>query len=252
MGRKAQEVTHFAKQVMDECVRLQKQSGMTIKEFAKACGFGEVYWYTRANYSLPLNLSDLERISEVTGVPIGDIVMDSKRHAVEAAERKAQAGGYGLAAYDAAGKEAAETIEADNADYSKLIDEYNKLVDEYNSLSDDYDTATETIDKADGMKADIKKMEATRDNLQAQIESLTGQVDNAKRTSASDGVWQVGKDIDAGTYRANNSVTDRCYWEISVGDDIVQNDIPGGGYPQVTVSDGQQFKLQNCGTFTKQ
>ncbi|MFR1605768.1 MAG: hypothetical protein ACLSUZ_04855 [Bifidobacterium pseudocatenulatum] len=87
--------------------------------------------------------------------------------------------------------------------------------------------------------------------MQAQIESLTGQVDNAKRTSASM-AWQVGKDIDAGTYRANNSVTDRCYWEISVGDDIVQNDIPGGGYPQVTVSDGQQFKLQNCGTFTKQ
>lgn len=112
MGRKAQEVTHFAKQVMDECVRLQKQSGMTIKEFAKACGFGEVYWYTRANYSLPLNLSDLERISEVTGVSIGDIVMDSKRHAVEAAERKAQAGGYGLAAYNAQGKQEAIDGEA--------------------------------------------------------------------------------------------------------------------------------------------
>ena len=81
MGRKAQEVTHFAKQVMDECVRLQKQSGMTIKEFAKACGFGEVYWYTRANYSLPLNLSDLERISEVTGVSIGDIVTASVKEA---------------------------------------------------------------------------------------------------------------------------------------------------------------------------
>ena len=111
MGRKAQEVTHFAKQVMDECVRLQKQSGMTIKEFAKACGFGEVYWYTRANYSLPLNLSDLERISEVTGVSIGDIVMDSKRHAVEAAERKARAG-YGLAAYETAGKQEAINGEA--------------------------------------------------------------------------------------------------------------------------------------------
>lgn len=159
---------------------------------------------------------------------------------------------YAASVHSSAVKEAAETIEADNADYSKLIDEYNKLVDKYNSLSDDYDTATKTIDKADGMKADIKKMEGTRDNLQAQIESLTGRVDNAKRTSASDGVWQVGKDIDAGTYRANNSVTDRCYWEVSVGDDIVQNDMPGGGYPQVTVSDGQQLKLQNCGTFTKQ
>lgn len=111
MGRKAQEVTQFAKQVMDECARLQKSSGMTIKEFAKACGFGEVYWYTRANYSLPLNLSDLERISEVTGVSVGDIVMDSQKHAIEAAEAKARAG-YGLAAYDAVGKQEAINGEA--------------------------------------------------------------------------------------------------------------------------------------------
>lgn len=111
MGRKAQEVTHFAKQVMDECVRLQKKSGMTIKEFAKACGFGEVYWYTRANYSLPLNLSDLERISEVTGVSPGDIVIDSQRHAIEETEAKARVG-LALAAYDAPGKQEAINGEA--------------------------------------------------------------------------------------------------------------------------------------------
>ena len=112
MGSKPNEMTPLAMQVMRECVRLQKKSGMTVEEFAKACGFGEVYWYTRANYSLPLNLSDLERISEVTGVSIGDIVMDSKRHAVEAAERKAQTGGYGLAAYNDAGKQEAINGEA--------------------------------------------------------------------------------------------------------------------------------------------
>lgn len=109
---KANEVTTFAKQVMRECVRLQKASGMTVKDFAKACGFGEDYWYKRQNFTRPLNLSDLERISEVTGVSIGDIVMDSKRHAVEAAERKAQAGGYGLAAYNTAGKQEAINGEA--------------------------------------------------------------------------------------------------------------------------------------------
>ena len=112
MGMKANEVTQFAKQVMRECVRLQKNSGMTIKEFAKACGFGEDYWYKRQNFTRPLNLSDLERISEVTGVSVGDIVMDSQRHAIEAAERKARAGGYGLAAYDAAGKQEAINGEA--------------------------------------------------------------------------------------------------------------------------------------------
>lgn len=112
MGMKANEVTTFAKRVMRECVRLQKQSGMTIKEFTKACGFGEDYWYKRQNFTRPLNLSDLERISEVTGVPIGDIVMDSKRHAIEEAEAKARSGGYGLAAYNAAGKQEAIDGEA--------------------------------------------------------------------------------------------------------------------------------------------
>ena len=68
-------------------------------------------------------------------------------------------------------------------------------------------------------------------------------------------MWQVGRDIDAGTYRATTEVGSRCYWSITVSgdsDNILQNDIPGGGYPQVTVSDGQQLKLMNCGTFTKQ
>ncbi len=75
-----------------------------------------------------------------------------------------------------------------------------------------------------------------------------------KRSPTSDGVWQVGKDIDAGTYRATSEVGSHCYWSVTVSgsDDIVQNDIPGGGYPQVSVSDGQQLKLQNCGTFAKQ
>ena len=38
--------------------------------------------------------------------------MNSQRHAVEAAERKAQAGGYGLAAYNAQGKQEAINGEA--------------------------------------------------------------------------------------------------------------------------------------------
>lgn len=76
----------------------------------------------------------------------------------------------------------------------------------------------------------------------------------AKKNSISDGVWQVGKDIDAGTYRATSQVGSDCYWEISTdnGDNIVQNDFPGGGYPEVTVGNGQQLKISSCGTMTKQ
>ena len=108
-----------------------------------------------------------------------------------------------------------------------------------------YNDAVDTVDEAKKLKSDITTLEAQRDALKTEV----GQ---AKRTTVSDGVWQVGRDIDAGTYRASDSVTDRCYWEISSGGNILQNDMPGGGYPQLTVSDGQQLKVQGCGTFTKQ
>ena len=39
MGSKANEMTPLASQIMRECIRLQKASGMTVADFAKACGF---------------------------------------------------------------------------------------------------------------------------------------------------------------------------------------------------------------------
>lgn len=161
----------------------------------------------------------------------------------------------------AAVKQVAKSMAADKKDYSKLIKDYNNLVDEYNGIADEYNDAKDAIAEADNVKSGIKDLNAQHDDLQkkvdakkAELQSLTGQVDQAKKNSISDGVWQVGKDIDAGTYRATSEVGSHCYWSVTVSgsDDIVQNDIPGGGYPQVTVSDGQQLKLQDCGTFAKQ
>lgn len=161
----------------------------------------------------------------------------------------------------AAVKQVAKSMAADKKDYAKLIKEYNELVDEYNGIADEYNDAKDAIAEADNVKSGIKDLNAQHDDLQkkvdakkAELQSLTGQVDQAKKNSISDGVWQVGKDIDAGTYRATSEVGSHCYWSVTVSgsDDIVQNDIPGGGYPQVSVSDGQQLKLQDCGTFAKQ
>lgn len=169
--------------------------------------------------------------------------------------------GYVGGTKSAATKEVAQSMAADNKDYEKLIKKYNSLVDEYNGVADDYNDAKDAIAEADNVKSGIKDLNSQHDELQkkvdakkAELQSLTGQVDQAKKNSISDGVWQVGKDIDAGTYRATSEVGSHCYWSVTVSgsDDIVQNDIPGGGYPQVTVSDGQQLKLQDCGTFAKQ
>jgi hypothetical protein len=74
--------------------------------------------------------------------------------------------------------------------------------------------------------------------------------------SVEDGVWTVGVDMPAGKYRTTANVDSRCYWQISKtgGDglgDIVANDLPGGGRPQVTLKAGQDFKTDNCGTWHK-
>ena len=71
-----------------------------------------------------------------------------------------------------------------------------------------------------------------------------------------DGVWTIGVDFPAGSYRTTANVGSRCYWQISKtgGDslmDIIDNDLPGGGRPQVTLKKGQTFKTDNCGKWRK-
>lgn len=61
----------------------------------------------------------------------------------------------------------------------------------------------------------------------------------------------VGEDIPAGTYRTDEKVTrgDLCYWSKTrdaEGRDIIDNDIPSGGRPQVTLKNGQWFESSGC------
>ena len=67
---------------------------------------------------------------------------------------------------------------------------------------------------------------------------------------------KVGEDLPAGTYRVTASVSGRnCYWmksSDSEGSNIVKNDVPQGGRPQVTLQEGQWFTSQDCGEWRKQ
>ena len=70
-----------------------------------------------------------------------------------------------------------------------------------------------------------------------------------------DGTWTVGLDFPAGTYRVTSNVSAGCYWAITKtgtnGRDIVANDLPSGGRPQVTLKKGQDFETDGCGTWHK-
>ena len=109
-----------------------------------------------------------------------------------------------------------------------------ELVDDISDLEDKRDKAVaaakETIDKYDSV---INRIE--RDTI-----------------DGSSGIYIVGEDISAGTYRADASVG--CYYQVSAdinGDDIITNgNVDGPVVVQVPAS-AKSVTVQDCGTFTK-
>lgn len=78
----------------------------------------------------------------------------------------------------------------------------------------------------------------------------------AEPVSLEDGIYHVGEDIDAGTYRLAEPITadDWCYWRKSKdaeGSDIIDNDLASAGRLQVTLKKGQWFETQRCGTWVR-
>lgn len=111
----------------------------------------------------------------------------------------------------------------------------------------------------DQRSAELGKREAALDERENELDQRSAEIRQQEQTIAAntitDGVWVVGTDIEPGTYRAQNVPSD-CYWAITVsgsnGEDIINNDIPGGGNPTVTLSEGQDFTTQRCGEWHRQ
>lgn len=66
-----------------------------------------------------------------------------------------------------------------------------------------------------------------------------------------DDVVHVGEDVRAGTYRAVTAIPagSTCYWAKSSdaeGKNILDNGLPTGGRPQVTLKKGEWFTSQGC------
>jgi|GEM_PF-5946909 len=78
-------------------------------------------------------------------------------------------------------------------------------------------------------------------------------------TTIEPGVWLVGEDIAAGTYRSAADIViedefDYCYWEIAAGIEdsffnIVDNGFIEEGRSTVTLEAGQQFESDGCGSW---
>ncbi|EMY35812.1 hypothetical protein D477_002441 [Arthrobacter crystallopoietes BAB-32] len=135
---------------------------------------------------------------------------------------------------------------------------------DYDALKADYDVMASGIDEretqAEEREAALEKGEAELKEAEAAVAEREKKVSGAEKEKAEntirEGTWTVGVDIAAGTYRTTDSVGSTCYWGIYTsgtnGDDIIANDIPGGGRPTVTLSKGQDFNTTRCGTWEKQ
>ena len=102
-------------------------------------------------------------------------------------------------------------------------------------------------------EAAVKKQD---EGLKTREAAVSGAEQKQAANTISDGTWVVGVDIEPGAYRPKADVGSRCYWGIYAsgtnGDDIIANDLPGGGLPSVTLAAGQDFKTARCGSWTKQ
>jgi hypothetical protein len=134
------------------------------------------------------------------------------------------------------------------------------------SVVPDVESRVVTIDANEQEQAALDEWEAELDEREADLAALVDELDaredaisgaeaEAAANTVGDGIWTVGVDIEPGTYRATDVSAD-CYWAILVtgtnGSDIVENDIPGGGNPSVTLSEGHDFETNRCGEWTKQ
>ncbi|MGZ3472528.1 MAG: hypothetical protein ACXVA6_21405 [Isosphaeraceae bacterium] len=120
------------------------------------------------------------------------------------------------------------------------------------SASDAAASASQALEQAQESQAALQSQAAELSSQAAQIAAQKAAID---ATSITDGTWTVGTDVQPGTYRTAAAVSGQCYWEItksgSNGSNIIQNDIVQGGFPTVTLSPGQDFKTQDCGTWLR-
>ena len=151
-----------------------------------------------------------------------------------------------------------------NADLRAQLEEGSSL---NTSLAEELADAKRQRDDARSRAASLESRAKTVDaraaaldqrekDVAAREEAVTATEQRVAATSIGNGIWTVGVDVEPGTYRVAKALSGYCYWGIyrsgSNGDDIIENDGPEGGFPTVTLSEGQDFVNNGCGTFVKQ
>lgn len=151
-------------------------------------------------------------------------------------------------------------VEGERDAFEEARDEVRQELDEYRDETETREA--ELAERSDELDSRSKGLDERKEELDeidvalAEREKAVGKAEDEKEANTvSNGVWTIGVDIKAGTYRSDAPVSSDCYWAVlktGTNGDIIDNDIPGGGRPSVTVGNGQDLELSRCGTWTKQ
>lgn len=155
----------------------------------------------------------------------------------------------------------AETVEVE---LDAAENDYAVLEEDHETLSSGIEEREAAFEQRESDVAEAEQAVADAEGEVAEAEAAVKKreeaVSGAEKEKATNmihqGTWTVGVDIKPGTYRASENVGSSCYWAILAsgtnGDDIINNDLPGGGRPVVTLSKGQDFNTNRCGSWVKQ
>lgn len=144
-------------------------------------------------------------------------------------------------------------VAAERDDLRDAVETAEERADDATSAATEKEAALEA--RADELDALSGELDSRQGDLEAREAAVTATENQIAATQIKNGVWTVGVDIEPGTYRTAEPVTSMCYWAIlrsgTNGSDIVDNDLPEGGFPTVTLSTGQDFD-NSCGVWSKQ
>ena len=161
---------------------------------------------------------------------------------------------------ESAKTELQQQLEASSSTIESLKRDLRTVRDSRDELLEREEEVDGILAEAESMVADVEEREAAIKEEQSALKvreaAVSKEEEKAEANTIHQGTCTVGVDIKPGTYRTIEPVESSCYWGIyrtgSNQDDIIANDIPGGGRPSVTLSKGQDFTTVRCGSWKKQ
>lgn len=172
-----------------------------------------------------------------------------------------------LSACSATSTEGTDNSQLQN-DYSNALEQQEQLRDELNQaqqkIKELESTQNADTEAVENLKLEIEEQAEALDQREKELDKREKQLNKkeeehekiekaeASNTVSGDGMYQVGKDMKAGTWKTSGGGS--CYYAILRSDDltdIIHNHF-GAGPAIAKVSDGQVFETSGCDDWKKQ